>query len=166
MEQKKEFKTLQKLAVINLIVFGIVVIFEILSLFIDFPVLFVSEGDAAGIAEFTGNWFDHLLKALIGLTLVYIFLTAIRSCSEKSPELNTKAYAFIVGGGVVVVGIGLLYGLTWLAQFLDLAFSNNLSDWVWYAGFRLEILALFVNIPVLKIWKRKTEIFADLSTFA
>ena len=81
MEQKKEFKTLQKLAIINLIVFGIVVVFEILSLFIDFPVLFVSEGDAAGIAEFTGNWFDHLLKAFIGLTMVYIFLTAIRSFS-------------------------------------------------------------------------------------
>ena len=44
-------------------------------------------------------------------------------------------------------------------------FSNNLKDWVWYTGFRLEILALFVNIPILKIWKRKAEIFADLSTF-
>jgi hypothetical protein len=162
MNQKNALKILKSLSLLNFLIFGLIIVFEFLSLFIDFPVLFVSEGDAAGIAEFSGNWFDHFLKILMGIVLIYIFKVAVSSFSADDNENRTKAQAFAVGGSFLVIGIGFLYLLIWSSQFLDLLITNNLEEWIWYAGFRLEILLLFFNLPIISIWKNKAEIFATL----
>ncbi len=153
-------KYLNIIVIANIIFSFSIFIFEILAIWIDVPILFASEGDPFGVSEFSGNWFDHIIKGMIGLLLTIIFIKSLMIYNQNRP----KARSFAIGGSFIILGLGLLYVLIWIAQFLDSALTQSLNEYIWYSGFRLEIVLLIINMPVLAIWKNKFEIFQNVDS--
>ena len=153
-------KYLNIIVIVNIIFSFSIFIFEILAIWIDIPILFTSEGDSFGVSEFSGNWFDHILKGMIGLLLTIIFIRSLMIYNQNRP----KARSFAIGGSFIVLGLGLLYVLIWFAQFLDSALTQSLNEYIWYSGFRLEIVLLIINLPVLAIWKKRFQIFQNMNS--
>lgn len=148
------------IVIANIIVSFSIFIFEILAIWIDVPVLFASEGDPFGVSEFSGNWFDHILKSMIGLLLAVIFIRALLIYNQN----RSKARSFAIGGSFIIIGLGILYVLIWIAQFLDSALTQSLNEYIWYSGFRLEVVLLIFNLPFLAIWKNRFKIFQNMDS--
>ncbi len=148
------------IVIVNIIFSFSIFLFEILAIWIDIPILFASEGDPFGVSEFSGNWFDHIIKGMIGLLLTIIFIRSLINYNQN----RSKARSFAIGGSFIILGLGLLYVLIWIAQFLDSALTQSLHEYIWYSGFRLEIVLLIINFPVLAIWKNKFKIFQNINS--
>lgn len=153
-------KYLNIIVFVNIIFSFSIFIFEILAIWIDIPILFASEGDPFGVSDISGNWFDHILKGLIALLLTIIFIRSLMLNNQNRP----KAQSFAIGGSFIVLGLGLLYVLIWIAQFLDSALTQSLNEYIWYSGFRLEIVLLIFNLPVLAIWKNRFQVFQNMDS--
>ncbi|MHA1900798.1 MAG: hypothetical protein ACTSWX_06055 [Promethearchaeota archaeon] len=131
-----------------------------MAIWVDIPIVYISKGDPIGISEFSGNWFDHIIKGMIGLLLTIIFIRSLMCYNKNRP----KAQSFAIGGSFVIISLGILYVLIWFAQFLDSAINQSLNEYIWYSGFRLEIVLLIINFPVLVIWKNKFKIFQKMTS--
>ena len=153
-------KYLNIIVVVNIIFSFSIFIFEILAIWIDIPILFVSEGDSFGVSEFSGNWFDHIIKGMIGLLLTIIFIRSLMIYNQN----RSKSRSFAIGGSFIVLGLGILYILIWFAQFLDSALTQSLNEYIWYSGFRLEIVLLIINLPILAIWKNRFQVFQNMKS--
>ncbi len=153
-------KYLNIIVIVNIIFSFSIFIFEILAIWIDIPILFASEGDAFGVSEISGNWFDHILKSMIALLMTIIFIRSLMVYNQNRP----KARSFAIGGSFIVLGLGLLYVLIWIAQFLDSALTQSLNEYIWYSGFRLEVVLLIINLPVLAIWKNRFQVFQNMNS--
>ncbi len=153
-------KYLNIIVVVNIIFSFSIFLFEILAIWIDIPILFVSGGDSFGISEFSGNWFDHIIKGMIGLLLTIIFIRSLMFYNQN----RSKSLSFAIGGSFMLLGLGLLYVLIWIAQFLDSALTQSLSEYIWYSGFRLEVVLLILNLPILAIWKNRFQVFQNMES--
>ena len=159
---KFDIKTIKAIVIINFIGFIAIFIMEILTNFIPIPIFVYSEGDAAGISEVTGNWFDHLLKSLMALCLILVFINPIRRIGSKDEETRKKALSFAIGGGFMVIGIGSMFFLSACATLFDMALTGGLSEALWYNYIRLETILALINIPILLIWRNKAIIIPNL----
>ena len=153
-------KYLNIIVVVNIIFSFSIFIFEILAIWIDIPILFTSEGDSFGVSEISGNWFDHILKSMIALLMTIIFIRSLMIYNQNRP----KSRSFAIGGSFIILGLGLLYVLIWIAQFLDSALTQSLNEYIWYSGFRLEVVLLIINLPVLAIWKNRFQVFQNMNS--
>ncbi len=164
MGESQPIKSLKIIGIINLFMFVIIATIEFIAIFIDIPIFFVSEGDAVGFADFSGNWLDHFFKVLIDLVLAMIFIYVTKNISKddiakENSDSQKNALSFAIGGGFIIFGIGLLYILIWLSGFLNNAILGSLNEWSWFAGIRLESAVALINLPILKTWKNRNEIF-------
>lgn len=147
---------------INLISLFTVLILEIIGMFVELPILVYSEGDAAGIAEFSGNYLDHITKAFIAATLVLTFAFGLLNFHHSDVKMRKKAFSFIIGGNFLVMGLGFLFLLSWGATLIDFALVGELSEITWWSYVRLEIVLAFLNLHTFSIWKQKTQIIPHL----
>jgi len=155
--------TLKNIGLFNLIALIVIALFEAVSIFVEIPVLFVSEGDAAGISEFSGTWFDHLIKVLIALTLILALLSGVKQINSSDRQVMLKSSAMIMGSSAIILVIGILYGLIWLSSLLDAIILSSFSEWaeVWYLTLRIEMILALINIPIVKNWTKIQELDAQ-----
>ncbi|MCF2140443.1 MAG: hypothetical protein K9W44_10365 [Candidatus Lokiarchaeota archaeon] len=153
---KENYPQIMKLiAVLNLFFICLIIALEVLSLWIKIPFLSGETLDPIGLSEITGSWPDFLIRLFIMVLSLIIYISALTNL-----KLNpSKAYSFIIGGGFLLLGIGGLSILIYGCQILDLLIQMNFEGWNWYSGFHLEMMLFFINLPVLRIWKKKYIIF-------
>jgi len=150
MTQNSTTSLMKNVALVNLVLLIAILIFEFLSIFIEIPILFVSEGDAAGVSEFSGTWFDHLIKVFVMGVLVYAIIQGLKNVQSDQKDTKMKGYSFIVGSSGMIIIVGLIFVLIWAAGLLDAAILGELADWIWYGSLRLEMVMIVFNIPIVK----------------
>ncbi|MHA1584476.1 MAG: hypothetical protein ACTSWL_04420 [Promethearchaeota archaeon] len=157
---KEKFKQIMKsIAIINLILISLIVVFEVLSIWIKIPFLSGEDPDPIGLSEITGSWPEILIKLLIMVLMLIVYIRALKYFNMNPSKSNS----FIIGGGFLLLGIGGLSILIYGSQILDILIQQDFEGWVWYSGLRVEILLFFINLPILKIWKNRYTNFEKVS---
>ncbi|MHA1730600.1 MAG: hypothetical protein ACTSU5_01585 [Promethearchaeota archaeon] len=143
---------LTALAIFGGVTFLALAALEVSAIWIQYPAFFTSGGNIVigEVNEGTGFWLDHLLKSFVVGLVAGLFLYAC-------PRLKTgtlEGYSFLVGAGVMALGLGVIFTLSWLGEGLSALLENE--GWNILNAFRLEIpLGIGIGIAVLGIWKNQ-----------
>lgn len=119
----------------------------------DFSILFfTSPGDAV----FESAYLDHALKAFVNIVIGVVFLIGVPKLLNKTIE----GFSFLIGGGLLIFGIGVLFISIWVANFIDTAVISMVEPEVWleYAiidGIRVEWFLGIGAISILYVWRNK-----------
>ncbi len=157
-------KQIMNYSLFNTIIAAILMIGEFMAIFVEIPVVFVSFGDSAGIADFSGNWFDHILKMGIGILLFLIFLTSMRNLTQTQKDSVFKGYSFAFGGALLASILGILHIAIYSAQVLDMVIVGEFYGAFLWESLRLELLFPIVNLGMLKIWRTTKPLLKNSNT--
>jgi len=144
--------------IIIALIFGIVYLFNTIMEFIHIGLeeplffLFSSPGDAV----FETAYLDHFAKALVSLLITAVFLYSIPQLKKGTLE----GFGFIIGAGILAIGIGFLFIAEWIANVIDFAIQglSDLAVWedfVFTDGIRIEWFIGIGSISILLIWKNR-----------
>jgi hypothetical protein len=119
----------------------------------EFSILFfTSPGDAV----FESAFLDHIMKGFVNIVIGSIFLLGYPKIRKLSPE----GYSFLIGGGILILGVGFLFIMIWLANLIDTAIMgiNESEVWLEYIitdGIRIEWFLGIGAISILSFWKKR-----------
>ncbi|MFW9989078.1 MAG: hypothetical protein ACFFC3_10510 [Candidatus Odinarchaeota archaeon] len=113
---------------------------------------FTTPGDAV----FESAFLDHIMKGFVNLVIGAIFLVGFSKIRKLSPE----GYSFLIGGGILILGIGFLFIMIWIANLIDTAFIGISEPEVWLEyiitdGIRIEWFLGIGAISILSFWKKR-----------
>jgi hypothetical protein len=142
---------------IPLIFIGIMELILILieATFEDVSILFfTSPGDAV----FETSFLDHIMKAFVSFVVGGVFLYGYPKIREGSLE----GFSFLVGGGILLMGIGFLFIAIWTANLIDTAILGLVEPDIWEQyvitdGIRIEWFLAIGSINIILIWKKREE---------
>jgi hypothetical protein len=142
---------------IALIFIGIMELILILieATFEDVSILFfTSPGDAV----FETSFLDHIMKAFVSFVVGGVFLYGYPKIREGSLE----GFSFLVGGGILLMGIGFLFIAIWTANLIDTAILGLVEPDIWEQyvitdGIRIEWFLAIGSINIILIWKKREE---------
>jgi len=123
--------------------------------FIENPIFFSSTGGAV----FENSLLDHILKAFVSFVISGMFLYGVPKIKKGSID----GFSFLIGGGILILCIGLLFFAIWAANLLDAAIISKTADpevWNEYVitdGIRIEWFLAIGTIKLLSIWKKRKQ---------
>lgn len=117
-------------------------------------IFFTSPGDAV----FETSFLDHIAKALISFLIAAVFLYGY-------PKIKTgdlEGFSFLIGGGILILGIGLLFISVWVANIIDISLQSIGDPAVWdefsiLDGIRIEWFLAIGAINIVMIWKKRDQ---------
>jgi hypothetical protein len=115
---------------------------------------FTTPGDAV----FESTFLDHVMKGLVNLVIGAIFLIGF----PKIRKLSIEGYSFLIGGGILILGVGLLFITIWLANLIDTAIVGITEPEVWLEyvvtdGIRIEWFLGIGAISIMTFWKNRNQ---------
>ena len=136
------------------VAFLIVSIIEFIHIPLEEPLffLFSSPGDAIWESSFL----DHLAKALINLLVAVIFLYSVPQLKQGT----LSGFGFLIGAGMLALGIGALFAIEWIANLVDFALQGLIDITIWEyfiftEGIRTEIFLGIGSIYIMLLWKNR-----------
>ena len=136
------------------VAFLIVSIVEFIHIPLEEPLIFLfsSPGDAIWESSFL----DHLAKALINLLIAMIFLYGVPQIKQGT----LSGFGFLIGAGILALGIGTLFAIEWIANLIDFALQGLVDitvweDFIFTEGIRTEIFLGIGSIYIMLLWKNR-----------
>ncbi len=136
------------------VAFLIVSIIEFIHIPLEEPLffLFSSPGDAIWESSFL----DHLAKALINLLIAAVFLYSVPQIKQGT----LSGFGFLIGAGILALGIGTLFAIEWIANLIDFALQGLVDitvweDFIFTEGIRTEIFLGIGSIYIMLLWKNR-----------
>ena len=145
------------IAIMELILIGVEAVAEDVSI-----LFFTSPGDAV----FESSALDHVMKAFVNFLIGGIFLHGYQKVKEGNPD----GFSFLIGGGILLLGIGFLFIMIWGANLIDTVIKGFVEPEVWGEyiftdGIRIEWFLGVGAISILSIWKNKEQYLTQVQKF-
>lgn len=138
--------------------FGIVSIFvsimEFIHVGLEEPMIFFFS--TPGDAVFETSWLDHLMKGFVNLLIGAMFIYGY----PKIREGTLEGFGFLIGAGILSLGIGMLFFTVWVANLIDVSLIGIAEPEIWEEfmfteGIRLEWFMGIASIYILLVWKNR-----------